>query len=90
MSFRRTAKEIGCTRPFVGNVDDHPGSGRPPIADQAAQQHVLTAAQLSDCQTAADTALGFRVSAKTGSGQALELQHSQKQSQAECPHTQVS
>ena len=50
MSFRRIAKEIGCTRPFVrrwvrryeqsNNVDDHPRSGRPPIADEAAQQHI--------------------------------------------------
>ena len=56
MCFRRIAKEIGCTRPFVRrwvrryeqfiNVDDHPRSDRPPIADEAAQQHVLEAAQL--------------------------------------------
>ena len=81
MSFRRIAKEIGCTRPFVrrwvgryeqfSNVDDHPRSGRPPIADEAAQQHVLEAAQLPECKTAADIAaktkqdLGKRLSCST-------------------------
>ena len=43
-----------CEQP--SDVDDHPSSGRPPIANQAAQQRVLEAAQLSDCKTAAGIA----------------------------------
>ena len=49
------------------NVDDDPRSGRPPVADEAAQQHVLEAAQLSECKSVAD------IAAKTKQGQRKHL-----------------
>ena len=66
MSFKRIATEFGCTQLFVrrwvrryeqsSNVDDCPRPGKPPIPDEAAQQHVLGASQLLECKTAADIA----------------------------------
>lgn len=64
LSFSAIGKRIGCSHAFVsrwsaryeqyGHVDDLPRPGRPPIADEAAQQHVLEAAKLPECRTAAD------------------------------------
>lgn len=66
LSFSAIGKRIGCGHAFVsrwsaryvqyGHVDDLPRPGRPPIADEAAQQHILEAAKLPECRTAADIA----------------------------------
>ena len=63
-SFSVIAKKIGCSHAFVsrwvarhqqlGHVKDKPRSGRPQKADTAAVQHVLMAAQLPECSSAAD------------------------------------
>lgn len=63
MSYRAIGKKIGCSHVFVsrwtkafnqqGNVEDQPRSGRPTIADDTVHQHVVKAAQLPDCKTAA-------------------------------------
>ena len=67
MSYKAIGKRIGCSHAFVSrwvkrfeldnSVDDQPRSGRPPTADEATQQHVLKAAQLPECRTAASIAV---------------------------------
>ena len=65
-SLRRVAKHVGCSHGFVrkwiardqqlGHVHDSPRSGRAHKADAAAVQHVLTAANLTECKSSADIA----------------------------------
>jgi len=65
-SFSAIAKQMGCRHGFVkrwvtrhqqlGHVRDSPRSGRPHKATAAAVQHVLMAAQLPECTSAADIA----------------------------------
>ncbi len=62
-SFSQFGRKIGCSPSFVSRwvtrdqaglaLDDQPRSGRPPKADAAAQQHIVMAAQLPECRTAA-------------------------------------
>ncbi|DBB01622.1 TPA: hypothetical protein ACH3X1_000262 [Trebouxia sp. C0004] len=67
-SFSAIAKQMGCRHGVVkrwvtrhtqlGHVKDSPRSGRAHKASAAAVQHVLTAAQLPECTSAADIAAG--------------------------------
>ena len=63
-SYSKIGRQIGKNHTFVsrwvlreaqcGHVEDSFRSGRPPKADAAAVQHLLTAANHSECRTAAD------------------------------------
>ncbi|KAL3153558.1 hypothetical protein ABBQ38_011887 [Trebouxia sp. C0009 RCD-2024] len=65
-SFNKIGKKIGCRHSFVSRwvrrdqacepLHDQSRSGRPPKADAAAQEHIVMAAQLPECRTAADVA----------------------------------
>ena len=80
-SAAKIGKHTGCSSKFVnrwvgrhqqsGSINDKPRSGRPPEADAATEQHVLMAAQLTECTSAADIAAksqqatGTKLSART-------------------------
>ncbi len=73
-SFRQIAGLTGRSHSFVskwisihqlqGTVEDQPRSGRPPKVTAAAAQHALTAAQHTECKTAA--AIASEVQQQTG------------------------